>query len=68
MAVGAPYEDASVYIYFGNPYGINDQPSQILKSPNGIRSFGMSISRGIDIDGNGFNGKSNKSLFSKYTN
>lgn len=64
LAVGAPYEDGesgAVYIYMGFEYGIRTKYSQKLKPLNSALSsirhsqyFGFSLSRGVDIDNNGF--------------
>lgn len=59
LAVGAPYEDDGVvYIYLGSKDGLVSKPSQIisatdlglLSSP--IKTFGSSLSGGIDLDNN----------------
>ncbi|XP_049542746.1 integrin alpha-PS3-like [Anopheles darlingi] len=61
MAVGAPHEDNGVvYIFLGSVEGIRKIPSQVIKAPSDIKAihqpmFGYSISRGVDIDGNGYN-------------
>lgn len=51
-----------MYIFHGSPDGIITKPRQILVSPysgsNSGSMFGMSISRGVDIDDNGYNGRS----------
>ncbi|KAJ8881836.1 hypothetical protein PR048_018322, partial [Dryococelus australis] len=64
IAVGAPYggEDRRgvIYIYNGNRDGISSKYSQrILGSDinKSIRGFGISISNGMDIDNNNYNGK-----------
>ncbi|XP_047487979.1 integrin alpha-7-like isoform X1 [Penaeus chinensis] len=59
IAVGAPYEDGhgAVYIYLGSPQGLRSKFSQHLLPQHFSAPFsglGMSISRGIDIDGNGY--------------
>lgn len=61
IAVGAPYEDDGVvYIYLGSRDGLSDKPSQIIKVsdlgllPSPIRTFGSSLSGGIDIDDNSY--------------
>ena len=63
LAVGAPYEaggSGAVYIYRGSATGLLTTASQKLVakdvSPN-LKGFGISISRGTDIDGNGYAGK-----------
>ncbi|XP_035791742.1 integrin alpha-PS3-like isoform X1 [Anopheles albimanus] len=61
MAVGAPHEgDGVVYIFLGSEDGIKSKPSQVIKAPLAIKAtrqpmFGFAISRGLDIDGNGYN-------------
>ncbi|XP_050094025.1 integrin alpha-PS3-like [Anopheles aquasalis] len=61
MAVGAPHEgDGVVYIFPGSDEGINTKPTQLIKAPSTIKTnqpamFGYAISRGVDIDGNGYN-------------
>uniref|UniRef100_A0A6B2EME7 Putative vitronectin receptor alpha subunit n=1 Tax=Phlebotomus kandelakii TaxID=1109342 RepID=A0A6B2EME7_9DIPT len=55
LAVGAPYEDSgAVYIFLGSRDGLQKKPVQKLLSPGGNRLFGYSISRGVDIDANGY--------------
>ncbi|XP_016972382.1 integrin alpha-PS3-like [Drosophila rhopaloa] len=62
VAVGAPFAgNGSVFIYLGGEFGLRDQPSQRLDAPSqqpskyGSHMFGHGLSRGLDIDGNGFN-------------
>ncbi|XP_016972539.1 integrin alpha-PS3 isoform X2 [Drosophila rhopaloa] len=62
VAVGAPFAgNGSVFIYLGGELGLRDQPSQRLDAPSeqpskyGSHMFGHGLSRGSDIDGNGFN-------------
>ncbi|XP_052838413.1 integrin alpha-PS3-like isoform X1 [Drosophila gunungcola] len=62
IAVGAPFAgNGSVFIYLGGKLGLRDQPSQRLDAPAqqaskyGSHMFGHGLSRGSDIDGNGFN-------------
>lgn len=64
LAVGSPFENnGAVYIFSGGPDGLKTVPSQKIANaasadPSDEPSmFGMSISRGVDIDGNGFSGK-----------
>lgn len=66
VAISAPNEDdgvGAVYIYLGSKNGIQKTYSQRLSplSFNGplstTRGFGLGLSRGNDIDGNGHNGK-----------
>lgn len=61
IAVGAPWEDGhgAVYIYLGSPQGLRSRFSQHLLPQDfsaPFSGFGMSISRGIDIDQNGYPG------------
>ncbi|XP_016977688.2 integrin alpha-PS3-like [Drosophila rhopaloa] len=62
VAVGAPFAaNGSVFIYLGSEHGLRGQPSQRLDAPAlqpseyGAHMFGHGLSRGSDIDGNGFN-------------
>ncbi|XP_017061946.1 integrin alpha-PS3 isoform X2 [Drosophila ficusphila] len=62
VAVGAPFAgNGSVFIYLGSERGLREQPSQRLDAPSqtsskyGEHMFGHGLSRGSDIDGNGFN-------------
>lgn len=61
IAIGAPYEDNGVvYIYLGSKDGLTKKPAQIItasdlglvKTP--IKTFGSSLSGGIDFDGNSY--------------
>ncbi|XP_063612656.1 integrin alpha-7-like, partial [Penaeus indicus] len=59
IAVGAPWEDGhgAVYIYLGSSQGLRARFSQHLLPQHfsaPFLGFGMAISRGIDIDGNGY--------------
>uniref|UniRef100_A0A182SD99 Integrin alpha-2 domain-containing protein n=1 Tax=Anopheles maculatus TaxID=74869 RepID=A0A182SD99_9DIPT len=60
IAVGAPYEgNGAVYIFLGSKDGLQSKPSQKLTPPpNELLSpqpmFGFSLSRGADIDANGY--------------
>ncbi|XP_066954008.1 integrin alpha-PS3-like isoform X2 [Macrobrachium rosenbergii] len=61
VAVGAPWEDdgrGAVYIYLGSIFGLRKEFSQRLTPDDfpshPLRGLGMSISRGIDIDDNGY--------------
>ncbi|XP_064088837.1 integrin alpha-PS4-like [Macrobrachium nipponense] len=61
VAVGAPWEDdgrGAVYIYLGSIFGLRKEFSQRLTPDDfpsyPLRGLGMSISRGIDIDNNGY--------------
>jgi len=62
VAVGAPFKgNGVVFIYLGSEHGLRDQPSQRLDAPSqqpseyGSYMFGHGLSRGSDIDGNGYN-------------
>uniref|UniRef100_A0A1B0A219 Integrin alpha second immunoglobulin-like domain-containing protein n=1 Tax=Glossina pallidipes TaxID=7398 RepID=A0A1B0A219_GLOPL len=62
IAVGAPFAgNGSVFIYLGSERGLREQTSQRLKSPlrsesiYGSHMFGHGLSKGSDIDNNGFN-------------
>ncbi|KAH8348439.1 hypothetical protein KR084_007422, partial [Drosophila pseudotakahashii] len=64
VAVGAPFAgNGSVFIYLGSEHGLRKEPSQRLDAPLNHTSkfgahfqmFGHGLSRGSDIDGNGFN-------------
>ncbi|KAH8347899.1 hypothetical protein KR084_002195, partial [Drosophila pseudotakahashii] len=64
VAVGAPFaENGSVFIYLGSEHGLRKDPSQRLDAPlnhnskfgEHLQMFGHGLSRGSDIDGNGFN-------------
>lgn len=59
IAIGAPYEENGVvYIYLGTKDGISIKPSQIITASDlgllsqPIKSFGSSLSGGIDFDDN----------------
>lgn len=64
IAISAPFEgNGVVYIHLGGPNGISPEPSQRIEapkiSPNTFEytkapMFGHSISRGVDIDANGY--------------
>lgn len=65
VAISAPYEDGqgAVYIYLGSKenlvFGERITPQHVQRTVPGsgvIRGFGFGLSRGSDIDGNGFNG------------
>ena len=60
LLVGAPYEgQGAVYLYLGSPDGLSTQFSQRI-SPEDLplhytrplKAFGISISRGVDVDNN----------------
>ncbi|XP_033156513.1 integrin alpha-PS5 [Drosophila mauritiana] len=62
LAVGAPFAgNGAVFIFLGSEHGLGDEPSQRLDAPSrepgpyGDYMFGQALSRGSDIDGNGFN-------------
>ncbi|KAM8711525.1 hypothetical protein ACLKA7_000636 [Drosophila subpalustris] len=62
IAVGAPFAgNGSVFVYLGGQQGLRDRHSQRLDSPQqqaskyGSHMFGHGLSRGSDIDANGFN-------------
>ncbi|XP_065791045.1 integrin alpha-7 isoform X2 [Muntiacus reevesi] len=54
LAVGAPFDgDGKVFIYHGSSLGVVPKPSQVLEGEAvGIKSFGYSLSGGLDVDGN----------------
>nr|XP_045007857.1 integrin alpha-7 isoform X4 [Jaculus jaculus] len=54
IAVGAPFDgDGKVFIYHGSSAGVVAEPSQVLEGEAvGIKSFGYSLSGGLDVDGN----------------
>ncbi|XP_054383250.1 integrin alpha-7 isoform X4 [Pongo abelii] len=54
IAVGAPFDgDGKVFIYHGSSLGVVAKPSQVLEGEAvGIKSFGYSLSGGLDMDGN----------------
>ncbi|XP_043388492.1 integrin alpha-7 isoform X9 [Chelonia mydas] len=54
IAVGAPFDGAGkVYIYHGSSLGIVTKPAQVLDGEGvGVRTFGYSLSGGLDVDGN----------------
>ncbi|XP_047405292.1 integrin alpha-7 isoform X4 [Sciurus carolinensis] len=54
IAVGAPFDgDGKVFIYHGSSLGVVVKPSQVLEGEAvGIKSFGYSLSGGLDMDGN----------------
>lgn len=58
IAIGAPYEDdGAVYIYLGSKSGLSDKPSQIIRPKDvgfAFKTFGNSLSGGIDLDGNSY--------------
>ncbi|KAM4794721.1 integrin alpha-7 isoform 2-T3 [Rhinophrynus dorsalis] len=54
IAVGAPFDgNGKVYIYHGSPLGLMTKAAQILDGISvGVRTFGYSLSGGLDIDDN----------------
>ncbi|XP_072384211.1 integrin alpha-PS5-like [Diabrotica undecimpunctata] len=64
IAISAPFEDdgtGAVYIYMGTSIGINETFNQRLTPstfspvfPN-VRGFGMGLSKGVDINNDGYN-------------
>ncbi|XP_036774232.2 integrin alpha-7 isoform X3 [Manis pentadactyla] len=54
VAVGAPFDgDGKVFIYHGSSLGVVTRPSQVLEAEAvGLKSFGYSLSGGLDVDGN----------------
>ncbi|XP_015793178.1 integrin alpha-PS2 [Tetranychus urticae] len=62
IAIGAPYggegERGAVYIYNGNKHGINKNYSQVINGLDlndpGIKTFGFSLSGGLDMDENAY--------------
>ncbi|KAL1137846.1 hypothetical protein AAG570_009542 [Ranatra chinensis] len=56
IAIGAPYEGyGAVYIYLGSKDGIVKEPSQVIRGEHfKIKTFGYSLSGGLDLDNNGY--------------
>lgn len=64
IAISAPFEgNGAVYIYLGGPEGLSTKPSQRIEAPSELPSpyddvkssmFGHGISKGVDIDSNGY--------------
>uniref|UniRef100_A0A8C5ITW0 Integrin subunit alpha 3 n=1 Tax=Junco hyemalis TaxID=40217 RepID=A0A8C5ITW0_JUNHY len=59
IAVGAPFEGpGKVYIYHSSAEGLRDQPRQVISGaelgPTRIKTFGYSLSGGLDMDGNSY--------------
>ncbi|NXD46369.1 ITA3 protein, partial [Copsychus sechellarum] len=59
IAVGAPFEGSGkVYIYHSSAEGLQDRPRQVISGselgPSGIKTFGYSLSGGLDMDGNSY--------------
>ncbi|NXJ24748.1 ITA3 protein, partial [Dicrurus megarhynchus] len=59
IAVGAPFEGpGKVYIYHSSAEGLRDRPQQVISGsdlgPTKIKTFGYSLSGGLDMDGNSY--------------
>ncbi|NWS20864.1 ITA3 protein, partial [Pachyramphus minor] len=59
IAVGAPFEGyGKVYIYHSSAEGLQDKPRQVISGsdlgPTKIKTFGYSLSGGLDVDGNSY--------------
>ncbi|XP_058713691.1 integrin alpha-3 isoform X2 [Poecile atricapillus] len=59
IAVGAPFEGpGKVYIYHSSAEGLRDRPRQVISGselgPTTIKTFGYSLSGGLDMDGNSY--------------
>ncbi|NWW16955.1 ITA3 protein, partial [Falcunculus frontatus] len=59
IAVGAPFEGSGkVYIYHSSAEGLRDRPQQVISGselgPTKIKTFGYSLSGGLDMDGNSY--------------
>jgi hypothetical protein len=66
IAISAPFEgNGAVYIFLGGPDGLSSKPIQKISAPSELpipyegfqeqtAMFGHGISRGVDIDGNGY--------------
>lgn len=60
LAIGAPYEDRGVvYVYLGGKTGLSKEPSQVITAsslglniPKTLKTFGSSLSGGVDLDSN----------------
>lgn len=75
IAISAPFEDdgvGAVYIFKGSQNGINPTYSQRLSPLTfygnyaSLQGFGMGLSGGVDVDGNGYNGKFKTSSSSEH--
>ncbi|XP_050323162.1 integrin alpha-PS3 isoform X1 [Bactrocera neohumeralis] len=62
IAVGAPFTgNGAVFVYLGSSSGLREEHSQRLDAPESVSSkygehmFGHGLSKGVDIDRNGFN-------------
>ncbi|NXI78603.1 ITA3 protein, partial [Rhipidura dahli] len=59
IAVGAPFEGpGKVYIYHSSAEGLRHRPQQVISGselgPTEIKTFGYSLSGGLDMDGNSY--------------
>lgn len=63
IAIAAPFEEnGAVYIYLGTPQGLSSRPSQKIQAPSELPNpfgditsmFGYGLSKGVDIDSNGY--------------
>ncbi|XP_068775487.1 integrin alpha-3 isoform X2 [Struthio camelus] len=59
IAVGAPFEGpGKVYIYHSSAEGLMDKPRQVISGsdlgPASMRTFGYSLSGGLDVDSNSY--------------
>lgn len=59
IAIGSPYEgNGVVYIHMGDrEVGLKSKPNQIIRAeslPRVMRTFGYSLSGGLDLDSNGY--------------
>jgi integrin alpha 8 len=61
VVVGEPYggidNRGAIYIYYGMKDGVEDKYSQVIYSENlekPVRTFGWSVSGGLDLDGNNY--------------
>uniref|UniRef100_A0A6P7GBD7 Integrin alpha-PS3-like n=1 Tax=Diabrotica virgifera virgifera TaxID=50390 RepID=A0A6P7GBD7_DIAVI len=60
FAISAPYENGNtgiVYIYKGSPEGLLAKPCQVIVGKDiypGLLGFGITISKAVDMDGNGY--------------
>lgn len=59
FAVGAPFQDSGrVYIWTGSREGVSEEPSQVIQGKSigaeGFKTFGYSISGGLDMDENSY--------------
>jgi integrin alpha 8 len=57
IAIAAPYDDDDssgiIYIFRGHSQGLHKKPAQIIKGKDyGLKTFGYSMSGGIDLDNN----------------